>query len=241
MVDQDLIDSPAFALARARIVLALDVDTLDQAKAIATRTRPFVGMVKVGLELYLAEGPRAVAVLREAGFEVFLDLKLHDIPNTVERSARAVAALGARYLTVHTLGGETMIRAAVTGASQGASAGAEVPPVIVGVTVLTSDAVVTDREIALRAELAAHGGCGALVCAALDLAVTRRAAPGLLSIVPGIRPDGAPVYDQARTMTPKRAIEAGADLLVIGRPITRAPSPEEAAFEIARSLIETAS
>ncbi len=231
----------SFARARERIALALDVDTLDEAISLARRIHPYVATVKVGLELYLAEGPRTVEALRDEGFEVFLDLKLHDIPTTVERSARVIGALGARYLTVHTSGGEAMVRAAVNGAVSGAQHAGHLPPMIAGVTVLTSDADAPPETLAVRVDVAREGGCGAIVCAAPDLAFVRSLVPGLFCIVPGIRPAGSARDDQARTMTPAMAEAQGADLLVIGRPITRAQDPEGAALSIVRSLMHSES
>lgn len=230
--------SESFARARERIVLALDVDTLDEALSLARRMEPFVATVKVGLELYLAEGPRSVEALREVGLDVFLDLKLHDIPTTVERSACVVGALGARYLTVHTLGGIAMVRAAVDGVRAGAARAGCLPSNVVGVTVLTSDPVAAPEELARRVQVAVRGGCGAVVCAAPDLAVVSPIAEGLLTVVPGIRPEGSATDDQARRMSPASAIASGADLLVIGRPITRAAVPEEAARAIVNSLVQ---
>ena len=237
MGEPDRFSSESFARARDCIVLALDVDTLDEALSLAKRVHPYVGTFKVGLELYLAEGPKSVEALREAGLDVFLDLKLHDIPTTVDRSARVVGALGARYLTVHTLGGVAMVRAAVNGVLAGAKGAGCEPPTVVGVTVLTSDLVATPEELTRRVHIAVEGGCGAIVCAAPDLATLRPLAPGLLAVVPGIRPEGSAPDDQARMMTPAMARAAGAGLLVIGRPITRASIPEEVALGIVKSLM----
>lgn len=237
MVDPDRLSSASFASARDRIVLALDVDTLEEALSFAKRVQPYIGTVKVGLELYLAEGPRSVQALREVGLDVFLDLKLHDIPTTVERSAQVVGALGARYLTVHSLGGVAMVRAAVNGVRMGAQSAGCKPPTVVGVTVLTSDLVAAPEELARRVQIGVEGGCGALVCAGPDLAIVKPLAPGLLIIVPGIRPEGSAPDDQARMMTPAMALAEGADLLVIGRPITRATVPEQAARAIVNSLM----
>ncbi len=237
MVEPDRVSSVPFARARARIALALDVATLDEAVSLARRIHPYVATVKIGLELYLAEGPKSVEALLEEGFEVFLDLKLHDIPTTVERSARVIGALGARYLTVHTLGGVAMVRAAVSGALAGAAGAGHEPPVVAGVTVLTSDLVAAPETLAERVRVAIEGGCGAVVCAAPDLSTVRPIAPGLRFIVPGIRPEGSAPDDQARMTTPAKARSEGADLLVIGRPITRASDPEGVALSIVRSLM----
>ena len=239
MVESDRDSSKSFARARERIALALDVDTLGEAISLARRIHPYIATVKVGLELYLAEGPKSVEALRDEGFDVFLDLKLHDIPTTVERSARVIGALGARYLTVHTLGGVAMVRAAVNGARLGAKGAGHTPPMVAGVTVLTSDLSVAPETLAVRVAIAVEGGCEAIVCAAPDLAIVRPVATGMCFIVPGIRPEGSSPDDQVRTMTPAMAKAAGADLLVVGRPITRASDPEGAALAVVRSLMHS--
>ena len=213
----------------ARCALALDTDDLDRALGLTRVLRPWFGIAKVGLELFGAVGPRAVRSLRDEGFEVFVDLKLHDIPNTVGRAARALGSLGARYVTVHATGGAAMLRAAVEGLAGAARpAGAE-PPVALAITVLTSDSVASPELLAQRARAAAAAGCGGVVCATADLPAIRAAAPELLRVVPGIRPRGAAADDQARVATPAGAVAAGADVLVIGRPVTAAGDPAAAA------------
>jgi len=211
---------------RDRLALALDVDDLVVALRLAHRLRPWFGVAKVGLELFGAAGPEIVEALADEGYRVFLDLKLHDIPTTVARAARVLGGLGTSFTTVHTQGGEAMVRAAVSGMAEGASAAGSPAPCVLGVTVLTSDTDAPHEVLAARAALAASAGCGGLVCAAPDLAVTRRAAPGLLSVVPGIRPSGTGRDDQARTATPAGAVAAGADILVVGRAVTAAEDPE---------------
>jgi len=218
---------------RDRLALALDVDDLVVALRLAQRVRPWFGVVKVGLELFAAAGPEAVLSLSAEGYRVFLDLKLHDIPTTVGRAARVIGGLGAQYTTVHTAGGHAMVRAAVDGMADGAVAAGMTAPCVLGVTVLTSDVDAPPETLRARAELAAAAGCGGLVCAAVDLAVTRRAAPGLITVVPGIRPAGVASDDQARAATPGAAIEAGADILVIGRAVTGAEDPEAVAAAVA--------
>jgi orotidine-5'-phosphate decarboxylase len=237
MIDQSLLATAEFERARQHLVLALDVDDLADAIALTELLSPYVGTVKVGLELYLAAGRQSVIALRKLDVDVFLDLKLHDIPTTVERSARVVGALGARYLTVHTSGGHEMVHAAVKGLSDGANSIGVLPAIAVGVTILTSDAEAPPAELERRSRIALLAGCGALVCAAPDLPITRLAAPGLLTVVPGTRPAGIGTDDQQRTATPKEALALGADLLVVGRPITKAQNPGLAAFELACSLI----
>jgi len=218
---------------RDRLALALDVDDLVVALRLARRLRPWFGVAKVGLELFCAAGPETISALTVEGYRVFLDLKLHDIPTTVSRAARVIGGLGAAYTTVHTQGGEQMVRAAVRGMAEGASAAGAPAPSVLGVTVLTSETDANSEVLAARSALAAAAGCAGLVCAAADLAVTRQAAPGLLTVVPGIRPSGTASDDQARVATPGAAIAAGADILVIGRAVTAAEDPERVAAAVA--------
>jgi orotidine-5'-phosphate decarboxylase len=219
--------------ARDRLALALDVDDLVVALRLARRLRPWFGVAKVGFELFGAAGPEIVSALTVEGYRVFLDLKLHDIPTTVSRAARVLGGLGVAYTTVHTQGGEAMLRAAVAGMTEGASAAGAPTPCVLGVTVLTSDNEAPPEALLIRSRLAAVAGCGGLVCAAADLPVTRGAAPGLLTVVPGIRPSGTPTDDQARAATPGAALAAGADILVIGRAVTAAEDPEAMAAAVA--------
>ncbi|MGO9197689.1 MAG: orotidine-5'-phosphate decarboxylase [Acidimicrobiales bacterium] len=221
--------------ARGRLALALDVPDSESARRLARRLAPWFAVAKVGLELFVAEGPDIVRALVDEGFEVFLDLKLHDIPSTVGRAASRAASTGAKYVTVHSAGGEAMLRAAVDGYRSGGR-----PPVdgagILGVTVLTSDPSAPEGLLRERAQLAERAGCAGLVCAAGDLAVVSSAAPLLKTVVPGIRLPGAGTDDQARTATPAAALAMGADLLVIGRTVTRAEDPEAAATLVAAEV-----
>lgn len=225
--------------ARRHMALALDVDDLVLALRMATRLRPWFSLAKVGLELFAAAGPEVVSALTIEGYRVFLDLKLHDIPTTVGRAARVIGGLGATYATAHTAGGEEMLRAAVDGMAMGAAAAGATAssPGILGVTVLTSEREVTGEILESRAALAALNGCVGVVCAASDLAHVRSAAPGLLTVVPGIRPSGTDTDDQARPATPAAAIESGADILVVGRAVTQAKDPERAAAEITDEIV----
>jgi orotidine-5'-phosphate decarboxylase len=225
---------------RDRLALALDVDDLVAALRLAQRLRPWFGVAKVGLELFGAAGPEAVLALGAEGYRVFLDLKLHDIPTTVGRAARVIGGLGAQYTTVHTAGGGAMVRAAVEGMAQGATSAGMTAPCVLGVTVLTSDTEAPAELLRTRAALAARAGCGGLVCAASDLAVTRQAAPGLITVVPGIRPAGVAPDDQARAAGPAAAIGAGADILVIGRAVSGAEDPEAAAAAVAEEVAGSA-
>jgi len=212
---------------RQHLALALDVDDLDTARAMAGELAPWIGVAKIGLELFSAAGPDAVAALRADGFRVFLDAKLHDIPTTVGRAARVLGRLGLGYLNLHAAGGEEMLAAGVQGMRQGAAdAGVEAPTPI-AVTVLTSDPDASAFDARLRAALAA--GCGGVVCSVQELARVRAAAPTFVTIVPGVRMAGSDVDDQARVGTPGAVAAAGADLLVIGRTVTAAPDPRAAA------------
>ncbi|MFC5182222.1 orotidine-5'-phosphate decarboxylase [Actinomadura harenae] len=223
----------------APIAVALDAPDLDTAARWASQVTPHVSTVKVGLELYLRYGPDVVASVRGAsGVQVFLDLKLHDIPATVAGATRAVARLKPAYLTVHAAGGPAMIRAAAEAAPDTR---------VAAVTVLTSldDADLAGIGLAgpasdavLRlAALSVEAGARALVCSAHEAAAVRaEVGPEITLITPGVRPAGAATQDQARVATPEQALAAGADLLVIGRPITGAPDPGAAAASIATSL-----
>ncbi len=220
-----------------RLIVALDLPTLAEAEELAGNLAGEVGWFKVGLELFAAHGPDAVRVIAAHG-PVFLDLKLHDIPTTVERSAARIAGLGARLVTVHAGGGPAMVAAAVSGLGDAAE--------VLAVTVLTST---SDTELAALgqdpasvqvprlARLAVDAGAPGLVCAPRDLAAVRDAVgPTPRLVTPGIRPAAAGIDDHARSATPARAIADGADLLVVGRPITRADDPRAAARAIAAGL-----
>ena len=235
--DQHPPDSP-FELAAERLIVALDVPAADAALELAGKLEDQCRWFKVGLELYIAAGPAIVEKLAARGHSVFLDLKLHDIPNTVAGAVRSVAGTGASLLTIHAGGGEQMMRAAVQAAT------APNAPQLLAVTVLTSmDAAglnaagIADTPTAqvLRlARLARTAGINGLVCSAEEVAAVREAmGPGARLVVPGIRPaaSGAP-DDQRRIATPAEAIARGASMLVVGRPITRAADPVEAAAAI---------
>src|SRR5205085_7462767 len=221
---------------RNRLVLALDVDDLVLAQRLARRLHPWFGVAKMGLELYTAAGPEALASLLDEGYQVMLDLKLYDIPTTVRRAARVIGALGATYLTLHAHGGPVMLRAGVDGLRDGAEAAGLEPPVALAVTILTSDADAPPHILGRRVAAAVEGGCGGVVCAADDVREAKQLAPRLLTVVPGIRPARADRHDQARASTPDHALQAGADLLVIGRAVTAAPDPAKAAAELVASL-----
>ncbi len=219
-----------------RLVLALDVDDSVLAMRWAARMKPWFGVAKVGLELFSAAGPQMMAELIEAGFKVFVDLKLADIPTTTRKAARVLGALGASYLTIHTSVGPNALRAGVEGFAEGADQAGLPPPVTLGITILTSELEAPPQLLRARVATARDAGCGGLVCAAADLSETRAVAPGLLAVVPGIRLAGTGTDDQSRFATPTEALRAGADMLVIGRAVLAAPSPEEAAASIMTDL-----
>jgi orotidine-5'-phosphate decarboxylase len=214
--------------ARQHLALVLDTDDLDAARAHARRFAAWFATVKVGYELYAAAGPAALDALHEDGFAVFLDLKLLDIPTTVERGARVLGRRGADFLNLHAVGGLDMLRAGVHGLAEGAREGGHPPPVALAVTVLTSEA--DTSAVPARLELARTAGCDGVVCAAAEARAARDA--GLAPMVPGIRLAGSPKDDQARAATPREAVEAGAAWLLIGRTVSAAADPERAAAEV---------
>ena len=217
------------------ICAALDVKDPAAAERLASRLAGHVGLFKVGLELFLAHGRASVDAIRKFGLPIFLDLKLHDIPQTVERAARGVAELGVDYLTVHASGGSEMIRAARRALPR---------TKLLAVTALTSlgpddlAAVGLARDAVPRlARLAVAAGADGVVCAPQEVSALRASlGPELLLVVPGIRPAGAAPDDQRRTATPAEAIRAGASILVIGRPLRDASDPAAAADAIAREI-----
>ena len=225
---------------RRRLALAIDTDDLVAATRLAREVAPWFGVAKIGLELFSAAGPEAVGAMRELGYEVFLDLKLHDIPTTVSKAAKVIGALGATYLTLHTSGGEVMVRAGVEGLAEGAAAAGLAAPIALGVTVLTSDEHATGHELRHRIGVAVEAGCQGLVCSALDVHEAHLLAPRLVTVVPGIRPAGVAHHDQARVATPGDAIRAGAGVLVVGRPVTgvedRIAAAAAVAAEVAAAL-----
>ncbi|MGH7153802.1 MAG: orotidine-5'-phosphate decarboxylase [Acetobacteraceae bacterium] len=225
----------------ARLIVALDTADAKRAAAWAEAVAPHCGLFKLGLEFFAAHGPAGVR--RIAGRPLFLDLKLHDIPNTVAGAVRAVLPLQPRMLTVHTAGGGAMIQAARQAAD---AAGAE-RPLLLAVTVLTSlDAAalaatgVADdpaRQVLRLGRLALDHGADGLVCSPLEVALLREALGSEVKlVVPGVRPVGATAGDQARVMTPEQAVAAGADWIVVGRPITEAAAPGAAAAAISAAI-----
>lgn len=227
------------------IIAALDVPDQSAALTLARQIAPQVGMVKVGLELYTRTGPQGLTALNEMGIGVFLDLKFHDIPNTVAGAVSSAAALNIDMLTLHTGGGERMLRAAVEAAHQ---APADQRPKLLGVTVLTSmddtdlQSVGVDTPMSAQVErlakLAVDSGLDGLVCSPLEVARLRAWVPETFELItPGIRPAAtAGGDDQRRSATPQAALEAGATWIVIGRPIYQAPDPAAAARSIRETL-----
>jgi orotidine-5'-phosphate decarboxylase len=219
---------------RDHLALALDVGDLRAALLIGERVQPWFGVAKVGVELYAEAGPSAFDALRDKGFRVFADLKLHDIPTTVERAARVLGRRGVDFLNFHAAGGVAMVRAGVEGLAEGARDAGHAPPVALAVTVLTSDPNIDARDA--RMQVARDAGCDGVVCAGTDVEIAR--AFGLRTMVPGIRLAGGVANDQARVDTPDDAIARGADWLVIGRAVTGADDPEAAAREVSRAVAE---
>ena len=224
------------------------MDRLGPAVLLARRLRGAAGLLKVGSQLFTAEGPKAVEKIASLGFGLFLDLKFHDIPNTVAGGVAAAAELpGVRLLTLHTLGGPEMMRAAAE-----AVAGKKRRPALLGVTILTSHDAATLRSVGISgtpasrglalAKLAKRSGLDGVVASAHEARAIRRACgPKFLIVVPGVRPASASVNDQSRVATPAEAIRAGADYLVIGRPITGAADPRQAALAIGEEIASASS
>lgn len=234
--------SLASLTARDRLIVALDVSSAAEARAIVTAVGRSAAIFKVGKQLFTAEGPASVRDLVASGRKVFLDLKFHDIPNTVAGAVSEAAKLNISMLTVHASGGTKMLRAAAEAASQSAS-----KPLVLGVTVLTSlsDADLQEQGITdgvkahvLRlAGLALQAGCGGIVASAQEaLHLRQTLGTGFVIVTPGVRPAGVDVGDQARVVTPKAAMEAGASHIVVGRPITAANDPAAAAEAIIAEL-----
>lgn len=223
-----------------RLIVALDVDNKERAQILVDELGPHVGMFKVGKELFTAEGPQIVRSIVEGGGNVFLDLKFHDIPNTVAKAVGTAAQLGAFFVTLHITGGRAMLEAA---ASALPAEGTQ----LLGVTVLTSHTDASLMETGMRgavaetvrqlARLAHESGIDGVVCSPHEIALVRETAgDDMLIVTPGIRPKGAAKGDQARVTTPGEALRLGCDYIVVGRPITEAASPSDAAKAIVDEL-----
>ncbi|MDE3179645.1 MAG: orotidine-5'-phosphate decarboxylase [Acidobacteriota bacterium] len=234
--------------ARARLCVALDLPTADAAARMAERLQEHAGMFKVGFELFSAEGPALARYLAARGEKVFLDLKFHDIPNTVRAASREAAELGVSMFNVHASGGRKMMEAAREGALAGfrEKPGAK-RPLVLAVTVLTSLAQADLQELGIAgsphdavirlAMLAKSAGLDGVVASAQEAAAIRKACgPEFVIVTPGIRPASSAAGDQARVSAPADAVRAGADYLVVGRPITAAPDPAAAAEAIVREM-----
>jgi orotidine-5'-phosphate decarboxylase len=227
---------------RQKLIVALDVASGEKARELIQQLGESVVFYKVGKELFTAEGPSIVRDLVACGKKVFLDLKFHDIPNTVAGAIRTAASLGVSLLTVHASGGTKMLKAAAEAAAQ-----SENRPTVLAVTVLTSFAINDLQEVGVSgdvesqvlrlAALAINSGCGGIVASALEAASLRQAlGTGFTLVTPGIRPAGGAVGDQARVVTPENAIRAGANYLVLGRPITAAHNSKEAAEAVIQEI-----
>lgn len=229
-----------------KIIIALDVKDKEQARQVL-ESLPEARIFKVGLELFTAEGPHMLDLVKSYGKEVFLDLKLHDIPNTVAGAVRAAVKHEVTMLTLHTSGGREMMKKAMETARETAEKENKPLPVILGVTVLTSLKDDDLKEIGFStgaaeqvlrlARLARETGIGGIVCSPQEIELLRKElGPDLKIVTPGIRPAWAEAQDQKRIMTPAEAIQKGADFLVIGRPITQAPQPAEAFARVVEEL-----
>jgi orotidine-5'-phosphate decarboxylase len=232
---------------RNPIIAALDVPTGEMALKLVDELRPAVGVFKIGSELFTSAGPEIVRRVRSLGASIFLDLKFHDIPNTVAKAVAAATRLDVQMLTIHTSGGSEMMRAAQESAEKTAQQCGWKAPLILGVTVLTSmdgatlaevgSAANVGAQVERLAALATKSGLKGLVCSPLEIAGLRQILPRDVQLVtPGIRTGAEKADDQKRTLTPKEALDAGANWLVIGRPIYAAANPRAAVEEIAASL-----
>lgn len=222
---------------RSKLCVALDVDDLVEAVRLGKALSPWFGAAKVGLELYTAAGTDAIGTLIGLGYEVFLDLKMYDIPTTVEKASRVLGALGVTYATYHAQGGIDVLKAGAEGLRTGASNAGLPEPKPLAITVLTSDADAPDHIMPKRVMTAVEAGMAGLVCSPQDVKDAKQYAPRLLGVTPGIRPDGADHHDQVRVASPKAALDNGSDLLVIGRAVTLADDREAAAEAIVNSCL----
>ncbi len=234
--------------ARARFIVALDTDSAEEALRLVQQTGPHVGVYKIGLQLFVKEGPELVRRLVGDGHRVFLDLKLHDIPNTVLSAARQIADLNVSFFTVHCLNSRRALATLKEGLGAYCRERNLAEPVILGVTVLTSmsDADLHDigcqygtgGEVDLLVGQSYLAGLRAFVASAQEAAAIKKQFPDVFVVTPGIRPAGSATDDQSRVMTPASAITAGADALVIGRPVTRADDPATAAQRIREEIAQ---
>lgn len=228
-------------VAQNKLIVALDVETTDEARRLVASLRGIAGMFKIGSQLFTAAGPAFVKEIIKAGEKVFLDLKFHDIPNTVAAAGVEATRLGVSMFNVHASGGRAMMRRTAEAVAECAAGEGRARPTILGVTMLTSSDDATLREIGVQekadalvarlAQLTANSGLDGLVASAREVSLVRAAVtkPGFIVVTPGVRPAGASKDDQARVMSPREAVAAGADYLVVGRPIIAATNPARAA------------
>lgn len=236
--------------ARERLVLALDVNNFKKAEELVDKLTDYVGVFKIGNQLFTAEGTKVIKMVQEKGGKVFLDLKFHDIPNTVARAAEVVSKLGVYIFDIHTSGGYEMMKAAVEASKKLSFALGISKPLILGVTLLTSiNQEILEKEIGIKksleeqvvhlAKLAEAAGLDGVVASPWEIKALRAACgEGFVILTPGIRPAGKSDDDQKRIMTPQEAIKLGADFIVIGRPITNATNPVKASQEILKEMEE---
>lgn len=216
----------------SQIILALDVDSFSKAKYSVNKLYPKIKIFKVGAQLFTACGPRVIKFINRKGAKVFLDLKFFDIPNTVTNAVRQVVRLKVKMLTLHIAGGEEMLKAAVKAAKEEARRLRTKPPLLIGVTVLTSQSA-PPQEVLRLTQKALACGLDGVVCSVKEAALLRKnIKKKFLIVTPGIRPEGKSKDDQKRTATVKEALQAGSDFLVIGRPILKAKDPLKAVKEL---------
>ena len=231
--------STSLGMTKEKIIVALDVPTKREALELVEKLRDQISFFKIGLQLYTAEGPEIVRAISSTGSKIFLDLKLHDIPNTVARAVESANRLGVQMLTVHLSGGSEMVRAATSACANSM--------LLLGVTILTSSMEKTLQEIGIQdnvdnqvlrlAKLGVEAGIDGVVASSHEIKTLRREFGDRIKIVvPGIRPRWSEPDDQKRMMTPREALEAGADYLVIGRPIIAHPKPQEAVAKILEEI-----
>lgn len=236
--------------AKDRLILALDVDTMEEALKLVEQTKEYVGVYKVGMQLYNSAGPEIIRRLQALDCKVFADLKFHDIPNTVAQAGRVMVRHGVFMYNVHCAGAKEMMTKTAEAAKDEAEAIGRLQPLVLGVTILTSlDQAAVNAEIGLNgsveenvvryARLAKECGLAGVVASPKEISAIREACgPDFVLVIPGIRPEWAAANDQKRVMTPKEAIAAGATYIVVGRPITAAANPTEAAAKVSAEIAE---
>lgn len=229
------------------IICAIDTHDLNIASTLCKNLAPYVGMAKLGLEFFMAHGPSGLRIIGQQGLPIFLDVKLHDIPNTVSKAIQSLSALDLAMITVHTAGGSEMMKVAAASSQENAAKQNKAAPLLIGVTVMTSldekdleqiGIHTTAREQVERLSLLAKAsGLDGVVCSAHEVEFVKKSCgTDFITVVPGIRPANASIHDQKRVLTPPQALAKGADYLVIGRPITEDTNPVEAAKSIQASL-----